>query len=540
MKSFLFDSVRGLKERAFLAVLLSGAIARAQGAPPPPASTTQAMPESLVLPSNRAREPMAEPGAIKIRVDGEYELRQSFLTALPLAAYGAGPLHLDQTARLYHWLRVRPLALFGEHWELRGEADLPRGMIYGGDLQGIPDSGTDFDREQPLRLQPRLLRLTARGSWGELTLGHTTTHHGMGLLDHDGDRPRWFGTPDRPDTYERVALLSGDSSAALRVGLSGDLAFREQRLSLTDDDRKWRVGLLARYAPNRRAQLELLARYETLQSRGALGGARTFVLDAAGAFRAALPGQPGELFGEYEALYRVGDVSEPTAFTSTAGEHTVAELAFAARAGFALEKLENHERYAHFVASVEWGMASGDANVKDDEAHRFTMNPNHGVGLILFSEILRFKTSRAQALLEQQAAALADARSYGLATRGGVAGATYLNPVLVVRPMQDLSLKVGGVVATATTDVVDPAALAAERPTERGKLQNFDGGSVLGRSLGSELDAGAQLRVPLDPPMELRLSVEAGVAFPGSAFDDAEGNGLGTQAISTAGLGLTF
>jgi hypothetical protein len=40
--------------------------------------------------------------------------------------------------------------------------------------------------------------------------------------------------------------------------------------------------------------------------------------------------------------------------------------------------------------------------------------------------------------------------------------------------------------------------------------------------------------------MELRLSVEAGVAFPGSAFEDAAGNGRGTQAITTAGLGLTF
>jgi hypothetical protein len=273
-----------------------------------------------------------------------------------------------------------------------------------------------------------------------------------------------------------------------------------------------------------------LARYETLQARGALGGARTFVLDAAGSFRAALPGRPGELFGEYEALYRVGDVSEPTAFTGTSDEHTVAELAFATRAGVALERTENHQRYAHFVASVEWGMASGDADLTDEEVHRFVMNPNHGVGLLLFSEILRFKTSRAQALLEQDDEQLGGARSYGLATRGGVAGATYLNPVLVVRPMQDLSLKLGAVVATATTDVFDPSA----------GRQNFDGGSVLGRSLGSELDVGAELRVPLDPPMELRLSVEAGVAFPGSAFDDAAGNARGTQAMSTAGLGLTF
>jgi hypothetical protein len=107
--------------------------------------------------------------------------------------------------------------------------------------------------------------------------------------------------------------------------------------------------------------------------------------------------------------------------------------------------------------------------------------------------------------------------------------------VVVFRPNADLSFKAGGVVASSTTDVIDPAALYSG-----GQRQNYDGGPVSGRSLGSELDVGAELNIPLDPPMDLRLSVEAGVAFPGSAFDDAAGNGLGTQALTTAGLGLTF
>jgi hypothetical protein len=317
--------------------------------------------------------------------------------------------------------------------------------------------------------------------------------------------------------------------------LSGDLAFQEERLSLLDDDRKWRVGLSARYAPSRRAHLAVLARYEALQARGALGGARSFLFDASGAFRGALPGRAGELFGAYEAAYRVGDVSEPTAFAQSEGQHALTALAFATRVGVALERVQDHQRYAYIVVSIEWGMASGDADPTDDEQHRFVMNPNHGVGLLLFSELLRFKTSRAQALLQTPEPAAANARSWGLATRGGAAGASYLNPVVVVRPMPDLSLKVGAVVASATTDVVDPARLAV-----LGQRRNYDGGSVAGRSLGSELDLGAELRIPLDPPMELRLSVEAGVAFPGSAFDDASGNGLGTQALTTAGLGLTF
>jgi hypothetical protein len=429
---------------------------------------------------------------------------------------------------------LRGLALFGTHWELRTEADVPRGMIYGTEPEDVPDNGTDFDRQQPVRLHARMLRLTWRGRWGELSLGHTTTQLGLGLLDADGDQPRWFGTPDRPPTYERFQLLSGSDDSTLRVGAAADVLFDDGRLALSDSDDLFRVGLSARYAPSPRAHLDLLARYETLTKKRDLGGSQVFVLDLSGGFRRRIPGRSGELFGEFEGVYRVGEVNEPTAF-AVGTTQSLASLGFAARGGVVLERVESYRRFAALVASLEWGMASGDADPTDDELHRFVMNPNHGAGLILFGEILRFKTSRAQALLTTQSAGSGSARVDGLATRGGIAGVSYLNPVLLVRPMPDLALKLGGLVASSNTTVVDPGALAA-----RGGRANFDGGSPLGRSLGTELDLGAELTLPLDAPMLLRLSVEGAVAFPGSAFDDAQGRSLGTQALTSAGLGLTF
>jgi hypothetical protein len=491
----------------------------------------------LALPGTRVKEPQPEPTAVKVRIDGEYEARQSFLTPLPLMPLGDGEsaASLEQTARLFHWLRLRGLLLLGSRVEVRAEADAPRGMIYGHGLDAVPDNGTDFDHPQPVRLHGRMLRITARGAVGEMSFGHTTTQVGMGLVDADGDQPRWFGTPDRPATYERLQLLSGTADSSLRVGASSDVLFDNGRLSLLDNDLLLRVALTASYAPSRRVHLDLLARYESLAKKDALAGSQLFVLDLAGGFRSPLAGRAGELFGEYEAAYRVGGVSEPTAFGASGEDQALAELAFATRAGVALERVENYRRFAHLVASVEWGIASGDADSTDDELHRFVMNPNHGVGLLLFSELLRFKTSRAQALLESANGAAGRARMQGLATRGGIAGASYLNPVLLVRPMPDLALKVGAVVASATTSVVDPGTLAV-----RAQRRNFDDGSPFGRSLGTELDVGGELTVPLDAPMLLRLSVEGAVAFPGSAFADEAGHGLGTQAITTAGLGLTF
>jgi len=488
-----------------------------------------------LLPSTSAREPEPEEDAVKVRLDGEYEARQSLLTSLPLASVNGSPAELGQRSRLFHWLRLRGLALFWQSWELRGAADFPRGMIYGQTPESVPDNGTDFDRPQPVRFHGRMLRVTWRSRVGEITLGHTTTQFGLGLVDADGDQPRWFGTPDRPATYERLELTSGTAASSLRVGASADVLFDDGRLSLSGGDHLLRVALKASFAPSRNARLSLLARYEGLAARDERGGARTFLLDAAGSLRSPLRGRAGALFVEYEGAYRLGDVSEPTAFGAVGSDQTLAALAVAVRAGFSLEAERDLRRFARLVASVEWGMASGDSDPTDDELHRFVMNPNHGVGMILFGEILRYKTSRAQALLATADARAGQARVEGLATRGGVAGATYLNPVLLVRPIEDLTLKLGAVIASSTTSVVDPAALAT-----RSVRRNFDGGAPRGRSFGTELDLGLEHVVPLDAPTLLRLTLEGALAFPGSAFDAADGTGLGTQSLITAGLGLTF
>ncbi|MDF3067673.1 MAG: putative secreted protein [Polyangiaceae bacterium] len=534
MKTSRFDVPRGgLALRVLLASGLLSAAAHGAEVPPPPAQS-EAPAESVALPSARAREPAAEPDAVKVRLDGEYEVRQSFLTQLPLRSVQGSAAALGQTTRLYHWLRLRGLALFTTRAELRAEADLPRGMIYGQEPEAIPDSGTDFDRVQPVRGQPRMLRLTLRQRAFELSVGHTTLQRGLGLVDADGDQPRYFGTPDRPATFERVEVRSGSSKSNLRVGASADALFDDGRLKLTNGDQLLRVGLGVDFAPSSRTRLSMLARYEGLRPRDGRGGAQTVLLDLSGRTRADLPGRAGELFVDYEAAYRVGFVDEPTAF-ALGDEQTLSALALSARAGFALERTEDFRRYAHVVGSVQWGIASGDTDPTDDELRRFVMNPNHGVGLILFSEVLRFKTSRAQALLAEAATPLGAARVSGLATGGGVAGATYLNPVLLLRPNADLTLKLGAVVASTTGSFVDPSQVAAD-----GERRNYDGGSPLGRALGTELDGGAELALPLDAPMVLRLSVEGAVAFPGSAFDDAEGRSLGTQALSTVGLGLTF
>src|SRR5687768_15054385 len=98
MKPCLSDRLRVVKARAALTVLLVAAATRAQAPPPPPpAAIDRSLPESVMLPSAKASEPTPEVDTIKVRLNGEYEARQSFLTNLPLTAVGEARPALGQT-----------------------------------------------------------------------------------------------------------------------------------------------------------------------------------------------------------------------------------------------------------------------------------------------------------------------------------------------------------------------------------------------------------------------------------------------------------
>ena len=182
------------------------------------------------------------------------------------------------------------------------------------------------------------------------------------------------------------------------------------------------------------------------------------------------------------------------------------------------------------------GYASGDANPGDGVTRRFTFDENHHVGLVLFDQVLRWKTARSATIAQDPAlvARAAPGLEY-LSSNGGVFGAQYINPRFVARPRRWLDLKGGVVIAQTTADLVDPYRFGA-----LGNVRNYDGGDPRAHDLGVELDAGAAARVQLDPSAVLQVGAEGGVLFPGRAFDDAAGNKLPNQYVGALQLGLQF
>ncbi|MEA2749880.1 MAG: hypothetical protein QOI41_4023, partial [Myxococcales bacterium] len=194
--------------------------------------------------------------------------------------------------------------------------------------------------------------------------------------------------------------------------------------------------------------------------------------------------------------------------------------------------------YGDLVAQVEVGYASGDADPYDGTQRRFTFEPNHKVGLILFDELIRWQTARSATAATDPLLTNATRPTPGvdlLPTNGGVSGAEYINPTFIFRPRHFFDLKGGMVIAQSTTEIVDPYRLATQ-----GSYVNYRGGDRRKKDLGVEFDAGFEARFPLDYDLKGVIGGQAGLLLPGGAFENADGSRLPPQWIAIGRLGLLF
>jgi hypothetical protein len=233
----------------------------------------------------------------------------------------------------------------------------------------------------------------------------------------------------------------------------------------------------------------------------------------------------GRVFLAGEGAYVHGDA---TLFRSVHHpEHKVRQLMLVGQLGRTGES-------ADFV--IEGGWTSGDSNTEDAYQRRATLDPQHKVGLILFPEVLAWNTARSAALAgSEELFGRPAPGSELLPTNGGVSGAVYLFPHARFRPLPWLELRLGGVMARATSAVVDPFRQRAHSLTA-----NYQGGDARSRDLGVEVDGSVLLTHDLPRGVTLSGGLEAGVCFPGRAFDNDEGHRMGTVGLGRVRLGMSF
>lgn len=503
----------------------------------------------LVLDTGRTEPKPPSPEHARMQIHGEYQVRVTGKTDLSLTPPPADQSadSLGQNTAVQHWMRITPRFDYRESVSVVGQLDFPRGFFLGGRTRYVTSADYPMDEHNPMRIEPRWLYVQVLTPVGLIRVGQQGSHWGTGILANDGDHPRLFGDYQGGSISERVLFATrpfGEHSP-LAVLLAGDLIYRDIQADLTEGDHAFQ-GLLGALYGDEENEIGIQAALR--RQRHDDEGIDEFtpyteeldvaVFDVFGKFAARAPGGRSYVFGEAEAAYITGSTNYVrTPELGARDQHEkVRSWGGMAKLGMVREARDAGHRWGDLVVAVEWGYATGDADPNDGEQRRFNFEPNHKVGLVLFDHVLAWTTARSADNAGDPT--LVQRPNPGLqfyASNGGVFGATYLYPTLVVRPKHWLDLKAAMLVAQTTADFVDPYRYGVF-----GAVDNPRGGDPKRHDLGVELDGGAEVRASLSYDMTLQLGVQAGVLFPGHAFDDAYGNGLPTQGLVMGRFGLQY
>ena len=488
----------------------------------------------------------ASPGQIdlmRFEVHGEYQIRGEGLSELPLSDYDQAGFRnrLGQTHRLWHYFRWTPVLTYRTNLRFVAQLDVPTGLALGQQTKEVNADYYPMSNRQPMALSPRWLYAEITANHGIFRIGQQPATWGSGLLFNSGDERLPFGDPRGGTIVERVSWkgrpLGGRSHFELLV--ASDLVFADTRTRLVDGDITVQSMLGASYVTTAQRRIGLLVlgqeRRPNSPDRGAGLGKpveRTVTFDAAGAWNFLVPGQSTHVFAEGEFAQVLG-VSQTGDFGRSANgdEATVRQLGVFARVGAISTRGIAGNRWGRFGLALEWAWASSDSNPNDSVDTRFVFEPNRRVGLVLFDEVLRWKSARAAVVGQSTATGFRVPRE--IASQGGLFGATYIAPSILFRPHPQLDMRGSFLVAQSTGDFVDPVRMRLT-----GECKNFDGGDCHARDLGLELDAGIEYRQPLEGGTAASVGAQAGILIPGHAFDDANRNRLGNQAVVIGRFGF--
>jgi hypothetical protein len=555
------------------AVILAALARPALAADPPPAAPTAAADDEppttetppgepltgfldrFVLETGRIEPKPVDAGSVSVAIHGEYQLRYRAMSDLPLEPPIGQPSvnTLGQNQYLYHWLRLGLRIQIGDKVAVVMQADIPRGMIVGDVTEDVTAARDSLSATQWYGVYPRYLYVEYKSPVGVFRLGQQGSQWGMGIVANDGDHPTLFDDYRRGSLVERIlyATTPLGEGTPLVLALGGDLVFQDATADLLSGDRAFEAFGAAQWK-TRSAEIGVYG-VARQQSRNATS-VDTYtpfvetltagVVDVSGRFDAPVPGSTSSfVYGQMEAATIFGSTTfirgawgQPINPTGPRPNELIRSYGGAATLGATRVSGEGSDRWGSVDGEVEVGYASGDANPTDGVSKRFTFDENHHVGLVLFDQVLRWKTARSATIAQDPAIVGRAAPGLEfLPSNGGVFGAEYINPRFVLRPRRWVDLKGGVVIAQTTADFVDPFQYGV-----LGNARNYDGGDPTKHDLGVELDVGAAFRVPLERYATIQAGVEGGVLFPGHAFDDAQGNRLPNQYLTSVQLGLQF
>ena len=561
------ESHAPFRMRILAGYLLAVAIlpAQADEPSPAPAVTTASKGSALSVASvvtlrandGRLLDLEPEAGLVRLLGHGELQLRGSAMSDQPLdrmpthaaAISSSRRQALGQRAFGAQWLRLRPTLQLAEHVSVVAQADVFSGLWVGDLTRDVGADGSPRDAYDSIgSAELRWAYLEWRTRWGMLRAGRQSMHWGLGMLANDGDhRPR-FGDYRKGTIQDRMLLEArplGETSP-LVFAVAGDRVRRDQ---FSDDARGDETYQGVAAISWRGEHVEAGVYGAVRQQTNARGGQAALYTDKAkallGDFYARAvseltPDVQGFVGAEVAFVAAASDNPRTTTSMQANGRTKTRAIGLLAELGIMGGRVEatGLRAQAKWVFTVEYGHASGQADARGGQQSRFSFDPNHRVGLVLFDEVIRWQTARSATALRDPAFAGAGIPAAGselLPTNGGVVGTAYVQPSFVFRPDASLDVCLGILLAQATSDVVDPYRVAAD-----GMVVNYTGGAPRGRDYGVEVDGAIEKRWVSSAGLVPQLGLQGGVLFPGTALADEKGNTMRPPWVVQGRAGLQF
>jgi len=297
------------------------------------------------------------------------------------------------------------------------------------------------------------------------------------MLANDGAHDTWFGVNEFGDRVVRLRISTRPAKDS-----PFSLSFAYDRI-VEDDLARWSdyqwasQGVIAAlYADKEgrrlgvygvaRAQREILTERET----------RVGVVDLYG----DLPIPLGEGWGARIAMEAAG-VSGKTDRATTYNSRDRVRIASGGATGIAALHMPDHLA----TLNLRSGWASGDGNPDDGVSHDFTFDRDFGVGQVLFDEVLGGVAAATQvAVSNPEHAGQPPDGVDALVNEGAFSRATFLQPIVDVRPTEWALVRLGWLMAWSTGPVQHPFTTFRNG----GVPHNHHGKETSGYQLGSELD----------------------------------------------------
>lgn len=425
------------------------------------------------------------------------ELREILQTGTDFAVdaqgttVGQGP-HLDQRLRA-------GLSYTGNLDAFTTEWDLFSGQL-AGDVWDIERSGDERRRDGYAATQlagfvPRKLSYSRYVGNLQLEVGLQTSHWGLGLLANDGNHKPLFGREDFGDRVLRakVTMLPFQdklgAAAPTFVVIALDTVYADD-LALLHEGQVANQLITAILHDQGEDELALGAygvfrnQMEPAPRRSTQAG----VVDVFGRLPVELSEQ-WMLTVEGEAVAIMGRTSRAQSYNSPQG--------LAVRAGALVVQTKlGSER---FDGHLNLGVASGDANADDKVSQDFVADRDFGVGMVLFDEFLGGVDAGTHGLLtDPQFSGQGPDGVELVANEGAWRRSAYLQPAVSVRPLDQLELRAGAVVALATGPIAQPFYTFRNGGVPTNHLDQ----PTSGRMLGTELDWAIALQPLSDEDLE--------------------------------------